>query len=113
MGTEHGIPSWTADSFWLRVQKGPRDQCWPWTGAKGSNGYGRVKVRGRLMSPHRVAYELTHGPIPAGKGYHGTVVMHSCDRGDCCNPAHLSLGTQRENMRDCRDKGRLNTGRAS
>jgi len=32
------------------------------------------------------------------------VVMHSCDCRACVNPAHLSLGTQADNLNDCRTK---------
>ena len=32
--------------------------------------------------------------------------MHICDNRLCCNPAHLRLGTQAENVKDMRDKGR-------
>jgi DNA invertase Pin-like site-specific DNA recombinase len=38
--------------------------------------------------------------------WHGTVVMHSCDNRLCCNPAHLSLGTQADNIADMVAKGR-------
>jgi hypothetical protein len=58
------------------------------------------------MLAHRVAWELTHGPIPDGEGHHGTVVMHTCDNRLCCNPAHLRLGTQADNVRDMDAKGR-------
>ena len=32
--------------------------------------------------------------------------MHTCDVTRCCNPAHLRLGTQSENIRDAYAKGR-------
>jgi hypothetical protein len=42
-----------AKRFWSRVQTGRRDQCWPWTGKTGTDGYGQydgigwaVKQRG-------------------------------------------------------------------
>jgi predicted XRE-type DNA-binding protein len=71
-------------------------------------GYGRFKIDGRLQSAHRVAYQLTYGPIPTNrKQYHGVVVRHTCDNVKCCNPAHLRLGTQKDNARDTSARGRL------
>jgi DNA invertase Pin-like site-specific DNA recombinase len=36
----------------------------------------------------------------------GLGVLHKCDRPPCCNPEHLFVGTQLENMADCKNKGR-------
>jgi hypothetical protein len=84
-------------------------ECLLWTGAT-ARGYGIISLAGRMVKTHRLAYELAHGPIPPGEGPHGTVVMHSCDRPLCCNPAHLSLGTQRDNMLDAAAKGHRHRG---
>ena len=54
-----------------------------------------------MAHAHRVAYEHKHGPIPKGM-----VVMHLCDNPACCNPDHLTLGTNKENMYDSVLKGR-------
>jgi hypothetical protein len=96
-----------SESFWDHVdQSAGADGCWPWQRAIIRSGYGSLWVEGRAVSAHRRAYELANGPIPHGPGYHGYVVMHSCDNRACCNPAHLSLGTQGDNNRDRDTKGR-------
>lgn len=83
------------------------DGCWLWQTGKFPRGYGMVNlgrdVRGKQFTTyaHRVAYVLAKGPIEAGQ-----VVMHTCDVPSCVNPAHLVLGTQAQNLADCRAKGR-------
>lgn len=68
------------------------DTCWNWTGDK-QNGYGRIKLNNKKQLSHRVAYETWVGPIPSG-----TSVHHKCANPSCCNPEHLQLATQRDNM---------------
>jgi hypothetical protein len=60
-------------------------------------------MRGKQFTTyaHRVAYVLANGPIEPGQ-----VVMHTCDVPACVNPAHLKLGSQGDNNRDCFAKGR-------
>lgn len=77
--------------------------CLLWTGAMHPRGYGTIRKDGKWKKAYRVSYEVHHGPIPSGM-----VVMHSCDCPRCINPAHLSLGTQLENVRDMFSKGREN-----
>lgn len=91
--------------FWRKVLKS--DTCWEWQGYVGLDGYGklgtRVANRGVSYTAHRVAYESIHGSIPLG-----LVVCHKCDNRKCCNPEHLFLGTQRDNVLDMNTKGRRN-----
>lgn len=89
----------TPETFWVKVDKS--GECWVWTGSRGSGGYGKVRYQGALCFAHRLAWELTHGPIPPGMS-----VCHSCDNRPCCNPAHLWLGTYADNMHDRDRKGR-------
>jgi predicted amino acid dehydrogenase len=37
-------------------------------------------------------------------------VLHRCDTPRCCNPAHLFLGTQLDNIADATAKGRVAQG---
>jgi hypothetical protein len=80
--------------------------CWLWTGSRSAEGYGSIRVDGKMRKAHRVAWELANGPIPAGAGAHGTCVLHRCDNPSCVNPDHLFLGTNADNARDRQAKGR-------
>jgi hypothetical protein len=88
--------------FFRRVEK--TSDCWLWTGNRQPNGYGRIQTGGKgspHVGVHRLSYEIHHGPIPEGM-----VVMHACDTPACVNPAHLSVGTYRDNTADMTAKGR-------
>lgn len=69
-------------------------------------GYAQRMHRGRPRYVHRLVYADAHGLDEATMG---GVVMHSCDNPRCINIAHLSLGTQQENVQDCLRKGRHRT----
>lgn len=65
---------------------------------------GMASLRGTtedMKRAHRVAFELTF-PEWNGKEW----VLHRCDNPPCCNPAHLFLGTPRDNAVDMIAKGR-------
>ena len=74
--------------------------CWLFTGCVNNTGYGQIRHNGKTMLAHRVAYELITGEEPNG------VLLHTCDTPLCCNPEHLTVGTQRDNLQDMRNKGR-------
>lgn len=89
--------------FWVKVNKRTDDECWMWLGATSKvNGYGQFGFKGRSYCAHRMSYRINRGNFdPELK------VCHSCDVKGCVNPNHLWLGTQTDNMRDCKKKGRL------
>jgi len=92
------------ERFWRHVHK--TDSCWLWVGSKNQQGYGnisigRVQGKSRCMLAPRLAWKIANGDIP--EGLH---VLHSCDNPPCVNPEHLWLGTQTDNNRDMRNKGR-------
>lgn len=93
--------------LWDKCIPEPNTGCWLWTASVRTSGYGCLRIDGRLVSAHRAAWETVHGPIPPHPDYHGLCVCHTCDTPLCINPAHLFLGTMRENMEDASRKGRL------
>lgn len=79
--------------------------CWEWRHLRGPKGYGKFNLGSSSYRAHRVAYFLATGDQPNDK-----FVCHSCDNPCCVNPAHLWLGTPRDNMRDMIAKGRKRRG---
>ena len=92
--------------FWAKVDKRGPDECWPWTASKNAAGYGWFGFNGRVQRAHRVAFQIAHSADISGQ-----FVCHSCDSPSCVNPAHLWLGSPRDNMRDMAAKGRAATQR--
>lgn len=91
-----------ADRLWAKVDKsGGPDACWLWTGHRNQKGYGKIGADRKTIGAHRGAWMVTNGPIPDG-----LFVLHRCDNPPCCNPAHLFVGTNADNMTDMAQKGR-------
>ena len=76
------------------------DGCWVWNWSVHQKGYATVRVGKKGLKAHRVAYEMTYGPIPDGQ-----IVRHLCGIPSCVNPEHLRAGTPAENARDMVNAG--------
>lgn len=71
--------------------------CIEWTGYRNEHGYGRRKYNDKLEYVHRIAYAEAHAQdLSTLVG----VVRHKCDNPACVNPAHLELGSVKDNSRD-------------
>ena len=80
--------------------------CWIWNGKKDRKGYGLMYAYRENGKPfntgaHRIAWSLFRGKIEPGK-----IICHHCDVPDCVNPAHLFMGTYKDNVDDMDNKGR-------
>jgi hypothetical protein len=67
--------------------------CWNFVGNRNNKGYGRFRLWGRLVTPHRFAYEAFVGPIPDG-----LELDHLCRNRSCANPFHCEPVTGQENV---------------
>lgn len=70
-------------------------------------GYGKLELNGKMVKHHRLEYCKANNLKL--EDIAGKVVMHLCDNPSCINPAHLKLGTHRDNTLDMFAKGRANT----
>lgn len=101
-------------SAWFRLHNNiyvNENQCWIWKKAKTNFGYGNIGAfrKGKKsfnIRTHRLSWLLYNGEID-----NNLFILHKCDQRDCCNPNHLFLGTQKENVKDMILKGR-GSGRA-
>lgn len=90
------------ERFWSHVDKKSTDECWNWKNGLTSDGYGKFKAKYKTLIASRVAYYLTYGEYDKS-----LLVCHKCDNPKCCNPKHLFLGTNKDNLQDCAKKGHL------
>lgn len=90
--TDDSMSTTIDDRFWEKVDAD--GDCWVWTAATNTSGYGQFSVGGKHQGAHRVAWELLVGPIPEG-----LQIDHLCRVKHCVNPDHLEPVSHAENFR--------------
>lgn len=79
--------------------------CWEWQKCCSSDGYGQLSYNNKQCTVHRLSYELFVNKIPLDKQ-----ILHSCDNPICCNPDHLRVGTNYDNVQDRQNRNRQAKG---
>lgn len=89
--------------LWLEDMGGEfPESCWTVPGGRTNSRNYKVFTWGKKNRlGHRLAYQVFTGEIPKGHQ-----IMHACDNPPCCNPAHLSTGTAKQNAQDKMNKDR-------
>lgn len=97
------------ERFWSKVDIKSEEECWEWKDSLNKGGYGTLSIHKdgnqTKLPAHRIAKTLSIGEEIQG----GLLVMHTCDNPPCCNPGHLELGTNHDNLTDMANKGRSAT----
>lgn len=101
--TRGPLPIPAAERFWSKVDSsGGPNACWPFLGGRDSkDGYGRFWYDGHTIAAHRAALLISGVNIPEGLS-----VCHTCDNPPCCNPRHLFVGSNLDNIADMVSKER-------
>jgi hypothetical protein len=105
---------WTLERLWDCIDWYGKDgsACWNWLGLAKQGGYGRVRIKTAkgyksYLVSRLIAYDSGLLANLEYKGHgSGTTVRHICDNPKCCNPTHLTIGTQKDNIRDMLNRGR-------
>lgn len=87
-------PDWLPRRLAVKIAVNPGTGCWEWTAVRQPDGYGKAKWNGRMVSVHRLGYQLLVGPIPEG-----LEIDHLCRVRNCVNPSHMEPVTHAENVR--------------
>jgi len=89
--------------------------CWEWIGSKISRGYGRFWLGspgrpGKVFQAHRVIWAVTNHRLDILEiqifSNSTKCVLHHCDNRSCVKPAHLYLGSPKQNTKDMFNRGR-------
>ena len=73
----------------------PITGCWKYNKKLHPDGYGYLKINGKMIKAHRFSYETFVGPLVKG-----LQICHRCNCKSCINPEHLRQDTHSSNQID-------------
>lgn len=76
-------------------------ECWIWPFSCNTDGYGHLRLKGKLLRLTRLVLE-----IETGENLSRNYALHSCDNPPCFNPLHLRWGSRSENVQDAIKRNR-------
>ena len=87
------------------IQYDTNGGCWLWDSGITFNGHSHYPIftlrPGKQERVNRFMYRTHNGPIMRNE-----IVRHTCDVTLCVNPAHLIVGTHKDNAQDRETRGR-------
>lgn len=106
--------------FWNKVDISIKSECWNWK-ATTSGKYGMFWFNGIMVLSHRFAFAIFYNRediLINNKSYHKEIdeylcILHKCDNPICCNPFHLFIGINKDNIDDKVSKNRAQKMRGS
>lgn len=98
----HNYPNTRDNHFYNKTLVPDENGCMNWIGGKNQSGYGNMWHLKRMWLASRYSFKLYNGLFNES-----LCVLHKCDNPSCVAPEHLFIGTKKDNMRDCSNKGRV------
>jgi hypothetical protein len=91
----------------INMHDGSKELCWEWLGAHGKGTREEYRPRVVLGRTHYYVYRVVFELYTGYKLQKGDVIRHSCDHSWCCNPHHITVGRQADNVRDMLERERV------
>ena len=74
------------ERFWSRVDIRTENECWNWQKNTNQSGFGKIRIKGKDLTTHRIAYEFENEELNKHER-----IEHTCGNRKCCNAKHIEL----------------------